>query len=78
MRLSARDHERSQAMGVACMGINILMYAAPLNAFREAIRTRSVEYVPLGLSVATIANAGVWLAYGLAVMDINMCVREQR
>lgn len=73
LSFSARE-DKSTALGIGCIAVNILMYAAPLNAFRSAIRERSTEYVPLVLSLATLMNAIIWLAYALVVHDVNILV----
>lgn len=38
------------------------------------IRTKSVEYMPLILSVASFANGTCWTIYSLLKFDINILV----
>lgn len=45
------------------------MYAAPLSVMREVIRTNSVEFMPLPLSVMSFLNSTVWSLYGFYLLD---------
>ncbi|KAI3726957.1 hypothetical protein L1987_66764 [Smallanthus sonchifolius] len=60
---------RSMVVGLICIVINILMYASPLTVMKMVIKTKSVKYMPLSLSVATFANSIVWCGYALLQFD---------
>ncbi|XP_047306724.1 bidirectional sugar transporter SWEET4-like [Impatiens glandulifera] len=55
---------RSTIIGSICMVGNIFMYASPLSVMKLVITTKSVEYMPFTLSLATFANAVCWTIYG--------------
>ena len=68
----------SDVLGYASSVLNVLMYAAPLAIVRLVLRTRSVEYMPLGLTLAQALNSTLWLSYAVVVRDPfivvpNMC-----
>ncbi|XP_074317605.1 bidirectional sugar transporter SWEET4-like [Silene latifolia] len=47
----------------------VVMYAAPLSVMRQVIRTKSVEFMPLAISVTSFANALVWTLYAIHPLD---------
>ncbi|KAK9735478.1 hypothetical protein RND81_04G208100 [Saponaria officinalis] len=63
---------RITVVGVVCAVLTIGMYASPLTAIRTVIKMRSVEYMPLFLSLFMFLNAGVWSAYSFLVKDFFM------
>ncbi|CAI9093425.1 OLC1v1028925C1 [Oldenlandia corymbosa var. corymbosa] len=65
---------RSAIVGPICMVRNIIMYGAPLSVMGGVIRTRSVEYMPLFLSLASFANGVCWTAYALFKFDLDIFV----
>ncbi|KAJ0986144.1 hypothetical protein J5N97_004500 [Dioscorea zingiberensis] len=63
--------QRSMVVGVLCVFFGTMMYAAPLSVMKLVIQTKSVEYMPLTLSVASFLNGLCWTTYipnGLGVM----------
>ncbi|KAM6557737.1 hypothetical protein CsatB_004756 [Cannabis sativa] len=66
--------KRSLIVGIACVFINILMYSAPLTIMKMVIRTKSVEYMPFFLSIASVVNGSVWVAYSLIRFDIIILI----
>ncbi|KAA8526120.1 hypothetical protein F0562_007780 [Nyssa sinensis] len=48
---------------------NIIMYASPLSVMKLVITTRSVEYMPLFLSLASFANGICWTCYAVIRFD---------
>ncbi|CAM6017058.1 unnamed protein product [Sphagnum balticum] len=55
---------RTLVVGSICVVVNILMYASPLTAMRNVIKTKSVVSMPIGLSIASFFNGLIWTAYG--------------
>ncbi|KAI5655303.1 hypothetical protein M9H77_32490 [Catharanthus roseus] len=60
---------RSSIVGSICMVGNIMMYAAPLAVMKLVIKTKSVEYMPFFLSLASFANGLCWTAYAVIRFD---------
>ncbi|KAK3156683.1 hypothetical protein QOZ80_2AG0110480 [Eleusine coracana subsp. coracana] len=66
----AHTHERrSMIVGVLCVIFGTGMYAAPLSIMKLVIQTKSVEYMPLFLSLAALFNGVCWTAYALIRFD---------
>ncbi|KAK8953968.1 Bidirectional sugar transporter SWEET4 [Platanthera zijinensis] len=64
-------HERrSLIVGILCVIFCIIMYLAPLTVMRSVIKTKSVEYMPLSLSVASFFNGLCWTIYALICFDL--------
>ncbi|RRT74800.1 hypothetical protein B296_00001595 [Ensete ventricosum] len=78
------SHERrSLIAGVLCVVFGTGMYAAPLAAMvgldldglqRQVIRTRSVEFMPLPLSLASFLNGLCWTTYATIRFDLFITV----
>jgi len=56
-------------LGIASTLFNIGMYAAPLSVMALVVRTRSVKYMPLSLTLAVGFSSLCWLTYALHVSD---------
>ncbi|XP_007031435.2 PREDICTED: bidirectional sugar transporter SWEET7b [Theobroma cacao] len=61
-------------VGVICDVFNIIMYASPLAVWRKVIKTKSVEYMPFWLSVASLANGCCWTLYALIQLDVFILI----
>ncbi|KAI3759525.1 hypothetical protein L6452_07409 [Arctium lappa] len=48
------------------------LYISPLGVLRQVVKTKSVEYMPILLSVALTLNAVMWFFYGLLLGDFNI------
>ncbi|CAL4969786.1 unnamed protein product [Urochloa decumbens] len=71
----AHTHERrSMIVGILCVLFCIGMYAAPLSVMKMVIQTKSVEYMPLFLSLASLANGICWTAYALIRFDLYITI----
>ncbi|XP_022922176.1 bidirectional sugar transporter SWEET3b-like [Cucurbita moschata] len=57
---------------VGCIGLvaSVAMYASPLVAMNQVIKTKSVEFMPFYLSLFSFFASSLWLAYGLLSHDI--------
>ncbi|XP_059664597.1 bidirectional sugar transporter SWEET4 [Cornus florida] len=60
---------RSTIVGSLCMLGNVMMYASPLSVMTLVITTKSVEYMPFFLSLASFANGICWTSYALIRFD---------
>jgi len=64
----------SSVLGVAADTFNVLMYAGPLTIMSTVIRTRSIEFMPLPLTLGTVFCSSAWLGYGLVVQDVTIII----
>ncbi|KAH7425498.1 hypothetical protein KP509_11G057700 [Ceratopteris richardii] len=61
--------KRLTIIGYICAITSIISYASPLSIMRKVIATKSVEYMPLLLSLSIFVNGGTWVAYSFIVKD---------
>ncbi|XP_059624561.1 bidirectional sugar transporter SWEET4-like [Cornus florida] len=66
--------KRSLFVGIFCVIFGVLMYASPLSVMRKVIKTKSVEFMPLWLSVAGFLNGAIWLVYALLKFDLFILI----
>ncbi|KAK5812123.1 Bidirectional sugar transporter SWEET7 -like protein [Gossypium arboreum] len=60
---------RSIIVGIIAILFNVMMYAAPLSVMKLVITTKSVEYMPFFLSLASFANGVAWTTYAFLPFD---------
>ncbi|CAI5997629.1 unnamed protein product [Closterium sp. NIES-65] len=65
---------RTSFLGICAVVVTIGMYASPLDIMRTVVRTKSVEFMPLLLSLCCFLNGIAWTAYGTYTMDIYIIV----
>ncbi|XP_057778759.1 bidirectional sugar transporter SWEET16-like [Salvia miltiorrhiza] len=65
---------RRTFVGVLCATFTIAMYAAPLSAVRNVVRTKSVEYMPFWLCLSLVVNAAVWFSFAMLLKDYYVLV----
>lgn len=57
-------------VGVAAVVLNIVKYTSPLGVLRRVVQTKSVEFMPLNLTLACLACSICWGVYGLLKNDL--------
>ncbi|KAJ0985838.1 hypothetical protein J5N97_004194 [Dioscorea zingiberensis] len=62
--------DRTKIVGSLCVIFGTFMYGAPLSIMGLVIRTKSVEYMPFYLSLASFLNGIDWTIYGFIHFDI--------
>ncbi|XP_009395814.2 bidirectional sugar transporter SWEET4 isoform X1 [Musa acuminata AAA Group] len=65
---------RSLVVGVLCVIFGTLMYASPLSVMKQVIETKSVEFMPLFLSLASFFNGICWTIYALIRFDLFITI----
>lgn len=71
--LGSRDRTVA-AIGIIATAFNIAVYASPLIIISVVIRTQSVEFMPLLLSVAGTVCASIWLAWAVIADDTYVLI----
>ncbi|KAL2902785.1 Bidirectional sugar transporter SWEET7 [Bienertia sinuspersici] len=69
LTLTHTTKSRSLIFGLLGDISGVLMYAAPLSIMREVIKTKSVEFMPLPVSVTCFGNALIWTLYAIRPFD---------
>ncbi|KAL2922933.1 Bidirectional sugar transporter SWEET17 [Bienertia sinuspersici] len=60
---------RTQIVGLLCLVPMVVMYASPLAVLETVIKTKSVEYMPFGLSFILVLAGAAWTIYAILVHD---------
>jgi len=63
------DHTRSSAVGAFTDILNIAMYGSPLVVMARVVATKSVEYMPLPVSVMVFICSSLWAAQGFMLSN---------
>ncbi|KAG9447846.1 hypothetical protein H6P81_013974 [Aristolochia fimbriata] len=66
--------KRSLIVGCFCVFFGTMMYVAPLSVMKMVIQTKSVEFMPLSLSLASFANGVCWTTYALIRFDLFITI----
>ncbi|XP_076897478.1 bidirectional sugar transporter SWEET9-like [Bidens hawaiensis] len=61
-------------VGWICLVFSLCVFVAPLGVVRQVIKTKSVEYMPILLSVALTLSVVMWFFYGLLLGDFNIAI----
>ncbi|CAH9142787.1 unnamed protein product [Cuscuta epithymum] len=65
---------RVEVVGWICLVFALCVFVAPLGILRQVIKTKSVENMPLLLSVFLTLSAVIWFFYGFFQKDMNITV----
>mmetsp|Transcript_18783 Transcript_18783/g.46104 ORF Transcript_18783/g.46104 Transcript_18783/m.46104 type:complete len:246 (+) Transcript_18783:45-782(+) len=63
------DYTRSSAVGAFTDILNIAMYGSPLVVMARVVATKSVEYMPLPVSLMVFVCSTLWAAQGLMLQN---------
>ncbi|MFS7910108.1 putative SWEET sugar transporter [Helianthus anomalus] len=66
--------KRWTIVGWICLIFSLCVFVAPLGVLRQVIRTKSVAYMPILLSIALTISAVMWFFYGLLLGDFNIAI----
>ncbi|KAK9073596.1 hypothetical protein SSX86_007920 [Deinandra increscens subsp. villosa] len=69
-----KGHTRVTIVGWICLIFSLCVFVAPLGVLRQVIKTKSVEYMPILLSLALTLSAVMWFFYGLFRGDLNIAI----
>ncbi|XP_071742524.1 bidirectional sugar transporter SWEET14-like [Rutidosis leptorrhynchoides] len=70
----AKGAKRGVIVGWICLIFSLCVFVAPLGVVRQVIKTKSVEYMPILLSLALTLSAVMWFFYGLLLGDFNIAI----
>mmetsp|Transcript_3272 Transcript_3272/g.7644 ORF Transcript_3272/g.7644 Transcript_3272/m.7644 type:complete len:240 (+) Transcript_3272:60-779(+) len=65
---------KSRVSGLVTDVLNILLYGSPLIVMRKVIRTKSVKYMPLPMSVLTLVICVLWSAQAIFISNMTVLV----
>ncbi|KAK7353325.1 hypothetical protein VNO80_18770 [Phaseolus coccineus] len=64
------SRHRKLLVGSIGLVVSVTLYGSPLVAMKKVIQTKSVEFMPLTLSLCSFFSSTLWLIYGLLIRDI--------
>nr|XP_043610535.1 bidirectional sugar transporter SWEET10-like [Erigeron canadensis] len=70
----AHGATRGVIVGWICLVFSLCVFLAPLGVLKKVFKSKSVEFMPILLTVALTINAVVWFFYGLLLRDFNIAI----
>ncbi|KAK3439722.1 hypothetical protein EUGRSUZ_B00078 [Eucalyptus grandis] len=70
----SKGAKRAWIIGWICMTFSLGVFVAPLCILKKIIKTRSVEFMPITLSIFLTLGAIVWFFYGFLLKDFFIAV----
>ncbi|KAK3439715.1 hypothetical protein EUGRSUZ_B00063 [Eucalyptus grandis] len=70
----SKGAKRAWIIGWICMTFSLGVFVAPLCILKKVIKTRSVEFMPITLSIFLTLGAIVWFFYGFLLKDFFIAV----
>ncbi|KAK3439714.1 hypothetical protein EUGRSUZ_B00066, partial [Eucalyptus grandis] len=70
----SKGAKRAWIIGWICMTFSLRVFVAPLCILKKVIKTRSVELMPITLSIFLTLGAIVWFFYGFLLKDFFIAV----
>ncbi|CAL0305451.1 unnamed protein product [Lupinus luteus] len=64
------NEHRKLLVGSIGLFVSVVMYGSPLVVMKKVIQTKSVEFMPLPLSLCAFLACSLWLTYGVLIHDI--------
>ncbi|KAI4370219.1 hypothetical protein MLD38_018589 [Melastoma candidum] len=65
-----KEQKRDNVVGWICAVFSIAVFASPLSIMTKVVRTKSVEFMPISLSLFLILCSTMWFLYGLLIRDM--------
>jgi len=65
---------KSSLCGLLTVTLNAILYGSPLVQLQLVVRTKSVEFMPLGMSVLTFLISCIWTTQGVALGNITVLI----
>ncbi|KAL9247192.1 hypothetical protein vseg_020649 [Gypsophila vaccaria] len=72
--LLSKGGVRETTVGWICAVFSVCVFAAPLSVMKMVIKTKSVEFMPFGLSFCLTLCAVIWFFYGFLVKDFYIAM----
>lgn len=60
--------------GLVVVTLNIILYGSPLVQLSLVVRTKSVEFMPLGMSLLTFIISCIWSMQGIILADLTVLI----
>merc|ERR1712176_1259491 len=65
---------KASLCGLQTVTMNVILYGSPLVQLQLVVRTKSVEFMPLGMSMLTFVISCIWTIQGLALGNITVLI----
>merc|ERR1719437_2226 len=65
---------KSSLCGLLTVTLNAILYGSPLVQLKLVVRTKSVEFMPLGMSLLTFVISCIWFTQGFALGNLTILI----